>query len=502
MLFESLGRQPRRRPRRTYQAAAVNRLTADWLTTILSADEEARRSLRTLRARSRQLWMNNDYAKGFLRRLQINVVGPQGIFPQLMINDTPPTVQNPKPPRDRFAEGLIEREFKKWGKKESASVTGDQSIRDLQKLYLHMLASDGEVLVEKVRGFDNPHGFALRFLEADHLDEDLNHELPNGNRIRMGVEINRWHRPVAYHILSTHPGDFTHMFGGRRFVRVLARDMHHGFMRHRAQQTRGVPWMHTAMTRLNMLGAYEEAELVASRMASSKMGVYTEEEGEFGGTDVDVEAGESVEEGGLLEDFEPGVWQKLPPGIKADLIEPTHPTDAFGDFMKQMLRGAASGLGLAYTSLASDLEGVNFSSGRMGLSEERDFYRDVQMWFVEHFLDEIFGDWLRMSILQGAINLPIEKMDKFNVPRWQKRGWPWVDPQKETKANTDAINAGIKTRRAVISEQGDNLEDVFQQLADENQLAKDLGLEFKDSPPTVAGRLADIEGRLDDDDEK
>lgn len=478
MILESLFNQPKSKSRRRgFNAASLSRLTTDWLTQIVSADEEARRSLRKLRARARELWMNNDYVVKYLGLLQNNVVGPMGIMPQMVITEGRPTKDQPQPVRDKFAEVVIEREFKRWAKKENASVSGDMSFRDQQRLFIETLARDGEVLVRKIRGFDNPFKFALEFLEVDFLDEDHNIRLSNGNEIRMGVELNGFRRPIAYHLLTSHPGDASYVLGGRRFVRVPAADIIHGFMRHRPQQTRGVPWMHSAMTRLNMLGAYEEAELVAARIASSKMGFFTEDDATYQASDED-------SDGNLITDFEPGIWEKLPAGVKADLIEPTHPGDQFDPFMKQMLHGAASGLQVAYTSLTSDLKGVNFSSGRMGLLEERDFYRNLMWWFIEHFCGDVFTEWLTMALLNGVMPLPASKLDKFNQPRWQLRGWQWVDPLKDAKANIESNNAGIKTKRDILAESGRDLEDTFAQLAEENRLATELGLTFTtDSTP-------------------
>ena len=56
---------------------------------------------------------------------------------------------------------------------------------DIQRLVIESVARDGEVLVVKVRNFDNPFGFAVQIIEADHLDEDFNLTLANGNRIIM-----------------------------------------------------------------------------------------------------------------------------------------------------------------------------------------------------------------------------------------------------------------------------------------------------------------------------
>ena len=78
---------------------------------------------------------------------------------------------------------------------------------DVQRVVLRSVARDGSVMIRKVRGFDNDFRFALQVLESDLLDTDYNHKLPNGNIVRMGIELDAFERPVAYHILNGHEGD-------------------------------------------------------------------------------------------------------------------------------------------------------------------------------------------------------------------------------------------------------------------------------------------------------
>jgi lambda family phage portal protein len=227
--------------------------------------------------------------------------------------------------------------------------------------------------------------------------------------------------------------------------------------------------MASAMSRLNMLGAYEEAELVAARIGASKMGFYTSEAG-------DSFIGDEDDQGYLIDAAEPGVFSQLPAGTGFTSFDPTHPTSAFESFNKAILRGIASGLGVAYNSLASDLEGVSFSSIRSGTIEERDQWRVKQNWMTQHFMDRIYEQWLSMQLLNGSLGLSMTDFDKLTEIRWQPKAWQWVDPLKDIKASTEAINAGIKTASEVVAEQGGDIEDIYDQLAYEQQLAKDKGL--------------------------
>jgi lambda family phage portal protein len=186
--------------------------------------------------------------------------------------------------------------------------------------------------------------------------------------------------------------------------------------------------------------------------------------------------GDEADDGSLLMDIEPGIGHQLPAGMKAEAFDPTHPTSAFKDFNKAILRGIASGLGVAYNSLASDLEGVSFSSIRSGTIEERDQWRVKQNWMQQHFMTRIYEQWLSMQLLNGSLGLDMVNYDKLTEVRWQPKAWQWVDPVKDIQASVSAVQAGIKTASEVVAEQGGDIEDVYDQLAYEQQLAKDKGL--------------------------
>ena len=81
-----------------------------------------------------------------------------------------------------------------------------------------------------------------------------------------------------------------------------------------------------------------------------------------------------------------------------------------------------------------------------------------------------------MQLLTNSLGQGMTEYETLLDVRWQAKSWNWVDPLKDIKASVEGINAGIKTRGEVIAEQGGDIEDVFDQLAYEQQLAKDKGL--------------------------
>lgn len=450
---------------RNYDASGMGRLFQDWATTNKTADEELRVSLNRIRARARELTRNNDYARKYMEMVKTNVIGSKGIVMQSKAKRADGSF-------DALDNQLMEDRWKAWGKRENCTVTGNLTWLDVQRLVIESVARDGEILIRKVESANNPFGFSLELIEPDHLQEDLNKDLQNGNRIRMGVELDQWRRPVNYWLLNRHPGESITPLAERRYQVIPANQIIHLYRMERPSQARGVSWMVTAMTRLHQIGEYEEAELIASRASACKMGFFKSDSGGEGylGDDID-SMGQTISEAS------PGSMELLPPGMDFTPFDPTHPAGNFAPFMKTSLRGVASGLNVAYNSLASDLEGVNFSSIRSGVLEERQNWRVIQNWMIEHFCQPIYSEWLKMSVLRGALGtIPPRKIEKFENPKWQPRGWEWVDPVKDAKANEAEINLGTKTRADILAEKGMDIEEVFNQLKAEEQLAESIGI--------------------------
>jgi len=166
----------------------------------------------------------------------------------------------------------------------------------------------------------------------------------------------------------------------------------------------------------------------------------------------------------------------LPPGIRAEIPNLQHPSTAFDPFSKAMLRGIASGLGVAYHSLTGDVGAANYSSARVALLEERDQWRRLQGWFTRAFHDKVFGPWLDMAVVSGNVDIPVSDPGRLCAPKWYPRGWEWIDPLTDAESSRAAIGAGFTTLQRVCAEQGNDYEEILEQRAVEQAKAKKLGL--------------------------
>lgn len=468
---------------RSFKGAQTGRLFSDFLTSGSSADQELRQALVTLRNRSRELSRNDAYVSRYLNLLAANVVGHNGVRVNVKARDEDQTL-------DVIGNNMVERAWAKWCKTGNCTMDRQSSFLDCQKMFIEALARDGEVLIRHQRAPDSEFGFRIQFLEADHLIDSKNEIAANGNRIVMGVELDSQRVPVAYHLYKHHPNDNSVGSRNNETIRVPADEIIHAFLRQRPEQTRGYPFVATVMSSIKMLNGYFEAELVASRVSSAKMGFFTSPAGDgYVGDDVE-------EEFTAISAAEPGSFENLPAGVEFQSFDPTHPTSAFESFSTAMLRSIASGLNISYHALSNDLSSVNYSSLRAGSLEDRDQYRMLQKFMVEHFIEPVFRMWLSQA-MTTAISLPIGKYDKFadNVS-FVPRSWGWVDPHKEMQANINGLRHGVVTYQDIEANYGRDVEELFEQHEREEKLAEQYGIKtafqpFGDKAPVEPVILGD-----------
>lgn len=469
---------------RSFKGAQGGRLFADFFSSSASADQELKQALVTLRNRSRELSRNDAYVARYLNLLNSNVVGHNGIRVNAKARDADGSL-------DAVANTTIEQAWRKWSKKGNCTVDGQMSLIDCQRLFIEALARDGEVLIRQITDPVSDFGYKIEFLEADHLNETKNEIYTNGNRVVMGVEIDQNRKPVAYHLYKNHPNDLG-LNQNNETIRVPAEEIIHAFVRQRPEQTRGYPFVSAVMGNIKMLNGYYEAEITAARVSSAKMGFFTSPAG-------DGYVGEDMQdEYTPIMSAEPATFEQLPAGMDFKAFDPAHPTTAFESFSTAILRSIASGLNISYHSLSNDLSSVNYSSLRAGSLEDRDQYRVLQKFMIEHFIEPVFRSWLKNAMTR-TINLPIQKYDKFaDGVNYIPRSWGWVDPQKEMMANIAGLQNGIVTYQDIESNYGRDVEELFEQHEREDKLAQQYGVKTAFQPFGMKMPVdADIQGSDD-----
>lgn len=373
-----------------------------------------------------------------------------------------------------MANKAIEQAWIKWGHRSSADVTGQLSWRSLQKAAIISAGKDGEFFFLKVTGTEaGPFGFSLQVIDPQKCPVDFDQQdIGDGRFIRAGIEFTSYGRPVAYYFTTTREQDADYSYGGTSYKRIVASRIIHGFLPEIIGQKRGLPWMATALHRMKHVHGFEESAIVNARVSASKGGFFEWAEGYGPEDDEDEE---------IYMEAEAGAFQELPAGVRFKEWNPQYPNGEFLPFHKSMLRGISSGLGVAYNNLASDLEGVNFSSIRQGTLDERDHWKDMQEWLIEVLIEPVFEHWLPIALLNDKIKvsgkpLKPERLEKYMDVEWQPRRWQWIDPRADVKAAIDMKNNLMGSPGQFIRDQGRDPQTVYSEIARDIDQMKDAGI--------------------------
>jgi lambda family phage portal protein len=438
-----------------------------------SADAELALSLERMRSRSRQMVRDSAYAKRAKTVVVNNVIG-SGVGMQAQVGTTRNALNAP-------LNNNIESAWADWCAADACHTGGAMHLHDLERMAVGQVFEAGEVLIRKhYRPFGSSRvPLALEVIESERLAGDLVE--PGGmanlaNEMRMGVEVDDFQRPLAYWIRRSHPGDTRSMVAdGQRYERVPASDIYHLRLVTRWPQTRGEPWMHAVLRKLDDMNEYTQCEVTAARASAAYFGTISNPDGE-------PEKDDGTEQ--PVMNIEPLSIQALAPGEKFDFHSPNRPNSALDPFMRAMLREVAAGCGPSYESLSRDYSQSNYSSSRLALLDDRDLWRVLQQWWLRSFRLPLHRVWLQQAVLANAIQgLPAGQYAsdpaKFEAVTFKPRGWQWVDPTKEVNAYKEAIKAGLTTLTDVIAQTagGLDIEDVIATRQRELQLLDDAGIE-------------------------
>lgn len=475
--------------RRMYGAARPTRSGGLGTGGTTSADAELALSLDRLRAASRQVVRDSAYGKRARQIVVNNIIG-SGVGMQAQVVTT----------RGDLAQRVndsIEEAFCEWSCADHCHTGGTLHFHDLERAAMGQVFEAGEVFIRKhYRAFGGSRvPFALELIEPERVA--TGHVQPgtpaSGNEIRMGVEVDTFGRPVAYWVRERHPGDIRAAIGAaERYERVPAEQMFHLRTVDRWPQTRGEPWMHAVVRKIDDLNETSQAEISAVRASGYYFATLESPEGT--GTPVGTD---EEDDGKLVMDMEPLTIQGLRPGESLNFHTPNRPNANLDAFLRHMIREVAAGSLCSYESLSRDYSQGNYSSSRLALLDDRDSYKALQQWWVRSFRRPLHKEWLGQAVLSGAVEaVPVAQYaqapEKFEAVLFKPRGWSWIDPTKEVTAYKEAITAGLTTLTDVIAQTADgrDIEDVIATRRRELDMLAAAGIEVDtvvQEPSAAAG---------------
>jgi lambda family phage portal protein len=471
------GMLPFKHAKRMYAAARNTRTTTGFGSSgNSSADAELSTGLTQLRARSRQMVRDSAYAKRAKLVVVNNVIGT-GVGMQAQVMTT----------RGGLAQAVndgIEQAWCEWIDASRCHTGGALHFHDIERAAMGQVFEAGECFIRKhyFASGDSRIPLSLELIEPERLANELVDpgalSTDPNVEVRMGVEVDQFGRALAYWVRQKHPGDIRGRIGGTdRYERVPAADMFHLRIVDRWPQTRGEPWLHTVLRKIDEMNEYTGSEVSAARASSYYFATIKTPD------DDRPHADHEEDESGVAT-IEPLTIQELKPGEELEFHTPNRPNASLDPFMRHMLREVAAGCGVSYESLSRDYSQSNYSSSRLALLDDRDMWKVVQQWWIRNFRRPLHRSWMQQAVLARAIPAVAPQqyaLDavKFESVLFKPRGWSWVDPTKEVNAYKEAIKAGLTTITDVIAATagGLDIEDVIATRKRELQMLKDAGID-------------------------
>lgn len=465
--------------RRNYLAAQNVARYGDINASRGSADWELANSLPEIRSKARFLARNSGSMRRYIQLMKVNVVGEGGFKLQSRVKMIDGKL-------DITLNKNVESAWSKWCN--APTVDGKMTMIDLLGQHVATWCRDGEVIWEIVYSNQYRDGIAINPIEADLLDETLTRkDDQTGNDIRMGVEVDIHGKPVAYHLLTTHPGDLVWYATDtqRRYRRVPADRIIHIYVRDRPGQTRGEPPAAAAIQPVKMLDGYREAETMGRRLRAALMGFFQRMLPKMEGlSELADRVVEDDNDGDLFEmDMEPGRLKQLPDGMEFKEFSPGSSSTDYQQFEGQIKKDLAMTFGISVFSHGMETQGVSYSTGRSVLIEDRDFYKTQQRFFIDQGIAKVFPLWLSRHVLSDDSKVrPSRTIAILDSIVFRPRGWDWVDPAKDVKANVEALRTKQTSLSRVAAARGIDRDELLDEIAEDQQaaLAKGLTLDYSD----------------------
>lgn len=164
-------------------------------------------------------------------------------------------------------------------------------------------------------------------------------------------------------------------------------------------------------------------------------------------------------------------------GEDAAFLESHSPSSEFQSFAQTMTGIALKGLDIPFSFYAEDF--TSWSGQRQAWIQYDLSARNKRQDNVD-LLDSITRWRLALWILEGKLPRSLD----LSVPfwRWISVGVPWVDPLKEVQADVAALAAALTSRTRILKAQGEDFDEVIEELAYETKALEARGLSTTVSP--------------------
>lgn len=271
---------------------------------------------------------------------------------------------------------------------------------------------------------------------------------------------------IGYYIGTPNKWGYIEPNGYQKFD---AADVHHVFDPTRISYTRGEPILTPSVQWFDNMMRYADAELVTSIGQACQGVAITRKEATDDGlphrTTPQTQGGYTVEDKLPTRKFEPFMVWNLEDGEDVRNIGVSRPSTVFGEFMNKVLMIAGRAAGMPLMLITQDLSGATFMNARIANQMAQERWRKVQSYVVKPLASRWYLWQTERDIASGELAPAPEDWRKHEV---FCRRWPYVDPEKEAKADEIELRNGTTSRTFICSRSGRDIRNVIRErIADE-----------------------------------
>lgn len=428
----------------------------------------------------------NPYISGFIRLAQNSVVGPNGIRLKSLH-------------KDQRVQEDIEHHWKYWSRRENVDIAGRDDLVEIQKIALADLMTVGEFIA--IKHFDTERmTFKLQIVDPLDLDVGLNSPKQRThfnifagndrtlNPIRMGIEMDRYGKPLMYWFddtklkLEEQSGyhrsidDYQGIPAGR-VIHISLNDIGKNF--------RGMPYIANTIVPAAALRAYEATVRVRAHINAKRIAVL-----ETAADDINPRnKGMTKEEiDQASEDIMTGLQKQMRGDSDIGLVDllegqsmkdwnSSVPDNTYPAFKRTHLEAIAASLGVSYHMFTGDIAGATFSSGRLGEVKTRDTWLRFRSILIEQLMEPLFDEWVSFYFenfrgTQGGVS-----PDEALKHKFIGKGFAHIQPREQAEAAQKQIETKQKAVSEFIIEDGRDPKEVYEMIAKDEEMWKELGIQ-------------------------
>ncbi|MBY5873731.1 phage portal protein [Rhizobium leguminosarum] len=347
------------------------------------------------------------------------------------------------------------------------------------------LGGDGEAFVQFVpvepQTMKSGLNFKLKLIEADHVPVDKTEPSTDETVTISGVELDYNECPQAYWVYPFHPKDFMGTKGNNFLpVRVPASEILQIFLPDRPGAVRGKPMGGAALNTTENLRVYDIAEIRRKQGGAMYGGFYKRPANDDQGFTGNAKNGELVN----FQALEPGMFLEVPEGWDVELSQPQQNDPNYPLFRREGLSALAVCFHLCVEQVSMQFDKLNDRTYRAVMLEVQRGIESIQYHvFVHQFLQPVLERVISAAYLLGLwAPEPGKRVEEYFSVEWIAPARGHINPVQEVAAFTAAVLGGFTSRKHVANSFGQDIEDIDEDNAIDQERSKLLGLSYSVYP--------------------